>query len=87
VEELHDVRQTGIHTAEPLVLDPISFEVENDVTKFKKYKSPGIGQIPAELFQAECKILRPEIRKVIRKTCQFTRRTMKLAAVIIDEYH
>jgi hypothetical protein len=34
-----NVRQTEIHTAEPLVPGPSCLEVEIDIAKFKKYKS------------------------------------------------
>jgi hypothetical protein len=47
-----DVRQTEIHTAEPLVPEPRAFEVEMAVEKLKRYKSPGIDRIPAELIKA-----------------------------------
>jgi hypothetical protein len=40
-----DVRQTEIHTAEPLVPEPSVFVVEMTVDKLKRYKSPGIDQI------------------------------------------
>jgi hypothetical protein len=52
VEEhgVNDVRQTAIHTAEPLVPEPSAFEVEIAVQKLKKHKSPGIDQIPVELI-------------------------------------
>jgi hypothetical protein len=33
--------QTGICTADPLVLEPSSFEIEIAIEKLKKYKSPG----------------------------------------------
>ena len=36
------VRQTGIHTAEPLVPDPIVFEVEMAIKKLKIHKSQAI---------------------------------------------
>jgi hypothetical protein len=36
-----------IHTAEPLVSEPSSFGVETATAKLKKYKLPGIDQIPA----------------------------------------
>jgi hypothetical protein len=60
-----DVRQIEIHTAEPLVPDPSPFEVEIVIAKFKKYKSPGSDQIPAELIQAGGETLRSEIHKLI----------------------
>ena len=50
--EVNDVRQTAIHTAEPLVPEPSAFEVELAIEKLKSNKSPGIDQIPAELIKA-----------------------------------
>jgi hypothetical protein len=61
---VNDVRQTKIHTAEPLVPEPSSSEAAIAVEKFKKYKSPGIDQIPAELIQAVGNTLRSEIHKL-----------------------
>jgi hypothetical protein len=52
VHRVNDVRQTEIHTAEPLVPDPSSSEVEIAIENLKRYKSPGIDQILAELIQA-----------------------------------
>jgi hypothetical protein len=52
VHAVNDVRQTEIHTAEPLVPEPSSSEVEIAIEKLERYKSPGIDQIPAELIQA-----------------------------------
>jgi hypothetical protein len=36
------------------VPEPIAFEVEMAIEKLKRYKSPGIDQIPAELIKAGC---------------------------------
>ena len=52
VHGISDVRQTAIHTAEPLVPEPSAFEVEMNIEKLKSRKSPGIDQIPAELIKA-----------------------------------
>jgi hypothetical protein len=41
VHEVHDVRQTDIHTAEPLVLEPSRAEVEIAIGKLKSYKAGG----------------------------------------------
>jgi hypothetical protein len=41
----NDFMQTKIHTAEPLVPEPSSFEVEIAIEKLKRRKSPGIDQI------------------------------------------
>jgi hypothetical protein len=48
----NDVKQTEIHTAEPLVPEPSAFEVQMATEKLKRYKSSGIDQIPAELVEA-----------------------------------
>jgi hypothetical protein len=47
------VRQTEMNTAEPFVPEPSSSEAEVAIGKLKRYKSPGVDQIPAELIQAE----------------------------------
>jgi hypothetical protein len=52
VHNVSDVRQIGIHTAEPLVPGPSRLEAEIAIAKLKKYKSPGSDQILAELIQA-----------------------------------
>jgi len=52
VHTISDVRQTEIHTAEPLVPEPCAIEFEMDIEKLKGYKSPSIDQIPAELIKA-----------------------------------
>jgi hypothetical protein len=57
VHRVSGVRQIEIHTAEPLVPDPSSFEVEIAIAKLKSYKSPGIDHILAELIQAGGEIL------------------------------
>jgi hypothetical protein len=54
-----------IHTAERLVPDSIPFEVEIAIAKFKRFKSPGSNQIPAELIQAGGEILRSKIHELI----------------------
>jgi hypothetical protein len=50
VHRVNDVRQTEIHTAEPLVPEPSAFEIEMAIEKLKRHKTPGINQIPAELI-------------------------------------
>jgi hypothetical protein len=61
-----DVRQTEMHTVEPFVPDPNASEVEVAIGKLKRCKSPGVGQIPAELIQAEGETLCSEIHKLIK---------------------
>jgi hypothetical protein len=62
---VNDVRQTEIHTAEPLLPEPSSSEVEIAIEKLKRYESPGMDQIPAELIQARGNTLRSEIHTLI----------------------
>jgi hypothetical protein len=61
----NDVKQSEIHTAEPLVLEPSAFQVEMAIGKLKRYKSPGIDQIPAELIKAGGSRICSEIHKLI----------------------
>jgi hypothetical protein len=87
---------------EPLVPEPSSYEVEIAIEKFKRYKSPGIDQILAELIQAGGihSVLRSTNLLIVfgtRKNCQssgrnlllylFIRRVIKRTVVIIEEYH
>jgi hypothetical protein len=51
VQRISDIRRINIHTAESLVLEPSPLGVGIAIAKLKKYKSPGSGQIPAELIQ------------------------------------
>jgi hypothetical protein len=45
---VNDVRQTEIHTVQPLVPKPIAFEIVMAVEELKRCKSLCIDQIPAE---------------------------------------
>jgi len=65
IHGVSDVRQTEIHTAEPLVSEPSAFEVEMAVEKLKSHKSPGIDQIPAEMIKARGKTVHCDIYKLI----------------------
>ena len=47
VHGFSDVRQTEIHTAEPLVPETSALEVELAIENLKIHNSPGIDQIPA----------------------------------------
>jgi hypothetical protein len=62
---VNDVRQTEVHTAEPLVPEPSAFKIEMAIEKLKRHKSPGIDQIPANLIKAGGRIIRSEIHKLI----------------------
>ncbi|PNF21835.1 hypothetical protein B7P43_G05968 [Cryptotermes secundus] len=59
------VRQTEIHTAEPLIPDTSPFGVESATAKLKRYKSSANDQIPAELIQAGDEILRSKVHNLI----------------------
>jgi hypothetical protein len=65
VHGFNDIRQTEIHTAEPLVPWPSSSEAEIGIEKLKMCKSKVIDQIPAVLIQPGGNTLRSEIHKLI----------------------
>ena len=65
VHGVKDVRQAEINTAEPLVPEPSAAELELAIGKLKSHKSPGIDQIPAELFNAGCSKICLEIYELI----------------------
>jgi hypothetical protein len=50
LHNVSDVRQIEVHMAEPLVSGLSRLEHEIAIAKFKKYKSPGSDEIPAELI-------------------------------------
>ena len=62
---VNDVRQTKIHTAEPLVPEPSTFEIELATEKPRSHKSPGIHQIPAELIKTGGRTIHYENHKLI----------------------
>jgi hypothetical protein len=83
VQNVSDVRQIEVHTAELLVLGPSRLEVEIIIAKLKKYKSPSSDEIPPELIQAGGKILLSAIHKIIilfgiRKNCLISGRSLLL---------
>jgi hypothetical protein len=59
-----DVRQNDMHSAEPLESEPNAFEVEMAIEKLKRYKLPGIDEVPLELVQSGSKALCSETHKV-----------------------
>ena len=65
VHKDNDVAEIEIQTAEPLIPDPTLLEVEIAIEKLKKYKFPGIDQIPAELIQDGGNSLLTEIYKLV----------------------
>ena len=50
---VNDVRQREIHTAETLVSESSTFEVEMAIGKLKRHKSAGFDQIPAEWIKVD----------------------------------
>jgi hypothetical protein len=60
------VKQTEIHTAEVFVPEPSASEDEVAIGKLKRYRSPGVDQIPSELIQAGGETLRSGIHKFIK---------------------
>jgi hypothetical protein len=49
----NNLRQNTIHTAEPPVHKPNSFEFERGALNFRAYKSPGSHKMPLEEFPAQ----------------------------------
>jgi len=64
VHGVHGVRQTEIHTAEPLVPEPSAFETEIATGKLKRNKSLGFDQIPAELFKVGSRTIIFQVSKL-----------------------
>ena len=60
-----EARQIEIQTAAPLVPEPSASEFGLAIEKQKSHKSPGIDQIPAELFKVGCRTLCLEFHKLI----------------------
>jgi hypothetical protein len=65
VRGVNDVRQTEIHTAEPLVPEPSAFDLGMAIEKLNRHKSPGTDQIQAELIKAAGRTICSEIHKLI----------------------
>jgi hypothetical protein len=65
VNNVSNIMQIELHTAEPLLPDPSRLEVENATAKLEMYKSSGSCQIPAEVIQAGDEILLCVIHKFI----------------------
>jgi hypothetical protein len=58
------VKHRDIPTAQALVPECSPLEGEIAIANFKRYKSPGIDQIPVELIQADCESVGFEIHKL-----------------------
>jgi hypothetical protein len=64
IHRVSDVKQIEIHTAEPLVPDPSSFEIEIAIANMKRHNPPGSDEIPAQLIQTGDETLRSKIHKL-----------------------
>jgi hypothetical protein len=84
------------------VPEPSASEVEVVTGKLKRYKSPGVDQIPTELIQAGGETFCSKIDKLIKLiwnkeefphqwkesiVVPIQKRVIKLTAVIIEAYH
>jgi hypothetical protein len=54
-----------MHTAEPLVPEPGSSQVDIAIEELKRFVTPGFDQIPAEMIKAGSNRLRSESHKLI----------------------
>jgi hypothetical protein len=64
LQNVSDVKQIEMHTAELLVPGPSRLEVEIVIAKLRKYKTRSCDQIPAELIQAGGEILLSVIHRL-----------------------
>jgi hypothetical protein len=102
VHGVNGVRQTKIHTAQPLMFQPRALEVEMATENLKRQKSPDIDQIPAELIKVEDTKIRYRSSNVlilfgIRRNCLTCvrspsfylsiRRVMKQILLITEKYN
>jgi hypothetical protein len=55
-----------MHTAEPFVPERSASEVEVAIGNLKRYRFPGVDEIPAELIQAGGETVHSEIHKIIK---------------------
>jgi hypothetical protein len=62
---VNNITETEIYTAEPLVPELSSSEVEIAIENLRRYKSPDIYQIVVEMIQAGGNILLSEIHNLL----------------------
>jgi hypothetical protein len=65
VNRVNDVRQTGIHTAEPLVPEPSASELEMAIEELSRRESRGNDKIPIKIIKEVCRSIRSQIHKII----------------------
>jgi hypothetical protein len=51
IHRVHNLRQTEIHTAGPLIPEPSPLKTVIAIAKLKRYKTPGTNQILEEVMQ------------------------------------
>jgi len=78
VHATNDVRQTEMHTAEPLIFEPSPFEVEIAIEELKRYKPPCIDKILSELIKAGGNILLFDIHRIINSIWNKGRTAMEV---------
>ncbi|KAJ4428538.1 hypothetical protein ANN_24582 [Periplaneta americana] len=61
----NDRDEIEIQTAEPFIPEPTLSEVKTAIENLKKYKSPDMDQIPAQLIQEGGRVLSSEIYKLV----------------------
>ena len=64
VHGVNNVKQTEIHTTEPLVPEPSAFEVGLAIEKVNSHKSLGIDQIQEEFIKAGSRKIGSVIHKL-----------------------
>ena len=62
---VNDVSQREIHATKLIVLEPSAFDIEVAIGKLKRYKSPDIHEIPAEMIKAGRRTIISEIHKLM----------------------
>jgi len=65
VHGINDVRQTEIHSAEPIAPEPNASKVKMVIEKLKRHTSSGNDQTPAKLIKAGGRTIHPEIHALI----------------------
>ena len=65
VPVFNEMRQTEIHTAEPRVPKPSTFEFELTIENLKGHQLPGTDQIPAQLLKTRGKTIHCDFHNII----------------------
>jgi hypothetical protein len=69
VDVVKDVRQTEMHTAEPLIPKPSSSEVGIVTENWKNYKSPDVYETSAGFVKADSETLHSKIHRLMHSIC------------------